>query len=209
MGITKKYGLLWLALYLLMSSCSQLSSFQTGKTLGKNKVEIGGAALVYTLREDIYGSLNLLPLPHSRLWMQYGLAEKLDLGLSGSTGGNITLNTKWQFVGDASSKWAASLGANTEYQLTDELAGVLRFHAPVYGSFHPNEKMAYYVTPRYVLQYVKNDDNNHFLGSALGVQTALSNSWLLSFETGLHYLITHFHCHSKHLQQPHHDFGHF
>ncbi len=171
--------LLFLIHLLLLSSCSQLSSLQTGRTLGKNNKQIGAFTTIYGLHEDISsgGELGSLVLPHEAIWGQYGVTEKLDLGIKVSTGANISLLGKYQIVGDQSSNWAISLGGNAEYQFAGTENLVFRTHLPLYISYHPQDQWGIYATPRYIYQSVSNDAATHFGGSAIGVQRQFNERW--------------------------------
>ena len=180
-----KYWILSLLSLLLLGSCSQLSSLQTGRTLGKDEKMIGAYATAYGLHEDISsgGELGSLVLPQVGFWGQYGINDKLDVGLKVSSGANIGLLGKYQIMGDQESTWALSLGGSAEYQFAGAENLVFRTHVPIYCSWHPQPKLSVYATPRYIFQYVADDDPTHFLGSAAGVHYAFGDRWNGLFES--------------------------
>ena len=177
-----KYLLFVLSL-LLFSSCAQLSSFQTGKTLGKGTNQITVTATGYGVTGEpgsiIEGDLAIFPF--IEVMGQFGITDRLDLGLKLSTGGNAQGHAKFQFAGSLESKFAAALGGGLSYQWADEVR-VYRAHVPLYLSYHPGEKDAIYATPRYIYQSVSDDSDAYFLGSSLGYSRQLSQNFTLFLE---------------------------
>lgn len=167
--------LLFLAI-ITISSCGQLSSFQTAKVVGKGKTTLGGAAFAYGVKDDDALGIGLgnVILPHVEIGARYGLSNSFDMGFKISGGGNALLDGKFQFSGNQTSRFAAAIGGGLEWQFSDVGTQVFRAHLPIYFSFHPNEKSGIYIVPRYAFQYVSNDDNSYFLGSGLGYKYQFS-----------------------------------
>ncbi|HPG09039.1 MAG TPA: hypothetical protein P5275_12710 [Saprospiraceae bacterium] len=154
-----------------LTSCAQLSSFQTAKTVGKNNGEIGFAASgagFTELIDDVDGSTPVLPV--IELWGRYGVGEKVDVGLKVSTGLSGVFDGKFQIVGDQYSKFALALGAGLGFQggTLDNL--LLQAHVPLHMSVHPSEKFAVYLTPRYISQFVIGDGSLNYGGASLGFE---------------------------------------
>ncbi len=172
-------------LLLSLNSCSQLSSFQTAETVGAGNLEIAGGVLAYGVNDEEGNGLGTAVLPHVKTGIKYGLSEQLDIGAKISTGGNILLEGKYQLLGaslpTAQRGLALAAGAGFEYQYANEET-VLRYHIPFFASLRANEKTAFYATPRYVYQWVKEDNNAHFLGSSLGFMRSLNDNLRLSVQ---------------------------
>lgn len=170
--VIKKYRYcFFLFICLLTVGCGQLSSLQTAKVVGKKQATIGGAVLGYGIHDNNVqgGELGSGVVPQVEVLGRYGFSDNFDMGLKLSTGGNIFLDGKLQFAGDANSRFAAAIGGGLEFQMSNFNENiVLRSQLPVYFSFHPSEKSGIYAAPRYVFQYVSNDDNSCFLGGSLG-----------------------------------------
>ncbi len=181
------YLVLLFILLIGASSCAQLTSFQTGRTLGKGQTEITPSVSLLGVVDNpaVSSELGSFVLPFGDISLQHGISERFDLGLKVSTGLNAQLSGKYQFVGDKQSKSALSLGAGLSYQLAGEEL-VLRYHLPLYYSLHFSEKSAFYATPRYMLQQVRNDDNFHFLGLTAGYMHSFNDRLDLGTEFGLH-----------------------
>lgn len=161
------------------SNCAQLSSLQTGRTVGQNELEVGGGLIGYGINDpnagggEIQGGI----LPHLAVWGHYGLLDNVDAQVKISTGGNLSLAGKWQFIGDQESSFAMAIAPGIEGQInpsTDE-SGIFRTHLPLYLSIHPSDRFAAYATPKYIYQVVSDDANSHFLGSSLGVSYDFSD----------------------------------
>lgn len=158
------YTLLLASLFLL-SSCGQLSSLQTGRVLEKGETTIGGAILGYGVQGENAGGgeIGAALFPQAEILVRRGLSSNFDMGLKISTGGNVLLDGKYQFVGNGDSPFAVAIGTGFELQVAEENT-VLRTHFPLYLSYHFKEKNAVYTTPRYVFQYVKEGNNSYFIG---------------------------------------------
>ncbi len=127
--------------------------------------------------------------PHVELMSQFGVTERLDLGLKFSSSANLQAHGKYQFSGNLDSKFAAALGGGLSYQFTGVNEGItlLRTHLPVYLSYHLQEKQAIYATPRFVYQFVSDDDNSYFLGSSLGFSNRFSDNFTGFLEGSFYY----------------------
>ena len=177
--------LLFLAIGMFTVSCGQLSSLQTGKALGKNKVSIGGALWAYSVDNNNSGNGDLGSgvFPYGEIFGRFGLTDKLDVGVKLSAVGNILVDGKFQILGNETSKFAAALGAGFELQATrfSEVL-VYRTHLPLYLSFHPNQKTAFYLTPRLAFQKVSNGSDTFFPGVSVGLENKFSSKFRLYVE---------------------------
>lgn len=182
--------LLFILSITLFSSCAQLSSFQTGKTLGKGNNMITVGAIGYGIKGEpgsvIEGDQAIFP--HVEIMGQFGIAERLDLGVKLSSSANLQAYGKYQIAGNMKSKFAASLGGGFTYQFAgDDGTNIFRTHLPIYLSYHPGEKQAVYATPRFVYQFVSDDNNSYFLGSSLGFSNRFSENFTGFLEGSFYY----------------------
>ena len=176
-----------LSIPFLIGSCAQLSSFQTGKTLGKGNKVFTGGLVGYGLYEPESqgGEIGSTMWPHAVFSTQIGLSNRFDLGLQVSTGYNAQIFGKYQFIGNLESKFAASLGAGGVMQFnTPDEKPIYRGHVPLYLSYHNSEKGAVYLTPRFIYQIVpgEDEDNSYFIGSSGGYAYKFSDVFTGFFE---------------------------
>lgn len=178
--IKKLIAYIFLGINLLgLSSCSQLGSLQTARTLEPEDIEFGGAIYGYGVADSSPSGGDLGPgiFPYGEVYARYGLADNLDAGLKLSSSGSVLLDGKFQFLGGQTDPFAMAIGAGFEYQIPfpEQEATVYRIHLPLYLSYHFNEDNAIYATPRFTIQNVSDDDNDLFVGSAIGYERQLSS----------------------------------
>ena len=109
---------------LLLASCANVSSFQTGRTLGKGELAYGLGAEIGIVEEfeavtgadeDSARELDTgVPIPALAAWVRYGLADNIDAGLRLFTVG-LAGELKAQFAGDAVSPFSAAAGLSVSY----------------------------------------------------------------------------------------------
>lgn len=162
--------LLLLVVLALCSSCAQLSLFQDAKTLGKGNKSIGGHISGYGI-VDIDGNDDII-LPSIVANGSYGVTDRLDLQFSVSLAGSFLFSPKLQLLGNRNSKWAFALNpgiATHVGSFEEEELGILRTHYSAIGSYHPSDKVSIFFEPRYINQYRRDQSNDHFYGSTLGL----------------------------------------
>ncbi len=145
---------------LLLSNCASLSGLQDGRTVGKNNAEIGismnfSQSPDFNKWEDQVDSQNLIPRQYFgnfEFGARYGVAEKLDVTLRLNTALNMGLGVKTQVVGDRESQFALALGA--EVGTFTFISGLWNVQIPVYLSVHPTDQLTWYLTPRYIYQFL-------------------------------------------------------
>lgn len=173
----------------ILTSCGQLSSLQTARVLDEGQVNVGGAVIGYGIQDPDAGGGELGSgiFPHVEVLGRFGIAESMDLGVKLSTGGNLLFDVKYQLVGDAFSEFAVSIGGGLEYQGSNPTENIiLRGHLPVYLSYHPTDNDAVYLSPRYIYQYLSNDDNSFFLGTSFGYSHQFSDRFTGLIETSIY-----------------------
>lgn len=105
-------------------ACLNISSFQTGRTVGKNQLRLGGgvstavirdfSVLTTVLEEEQAEDLSFIPLPSAEISARYGLTDQIDIGVRIYTVG-VGADLKTQFIGDQNSPLAVSLSASANY----------------------------------------------------------------------------------------------
>ncbi|MBK8501435.1 MAG: hypothetical protein IPL46_04065 [Saprospiraceae bacterium] len=158
-----------LQLSLLLTSCAQLSSFQTGRTSGKGNGEVGIAASASGI-SDAFETDASATFFVGEAYGRYGVGENFDIGLKLSTALTGVFDFKYQILGDKISPFAMSIGPGIGFQ--GAIAETLvQLHFPLHLSYHPNEKLAIYASPRYISQLVTGGGSANYLGSSLGFET--------------------------------------
>lgn len=154
----------------MLSSCAQLSSFQTGRTSGKGNGEAGMAmsASGITQAFDTDGSATFVIL---EAFGRYGLAENFDIGLKISTGLTGVIDFKYQIAGDKTSPFAMSVGPGIGFQGAIAGTSLLQLHLPLHMSYHPSERLAIYASPRYISQVITGSGSANYFGSSLGFES--------------------------------------
>lgn len=103
---------------------------------------------------------------------RYGITDKLDIGSKFTLFGTGSIDVKYQFLGNAESKIAASTGVGFGYLThgsdTDKNS-IFDVSIPAYFSCHPVTALSAYVSPRFIYRLLKGP-NNTFFGGAAGLR---------------------------------------
>ena len=166
-------------LTLLLSNCASLTGYQDGRTVGQNNGEFSASLNLsqspdFNDWEDQSDSSSNIPnfyFPNLEFGGRLGIAEKVDLTLRLNTTLNVGIGAKFQVVGDRESQVALALGA--EIGTFGLISGLWNVQVPVYLSIHPKENFAWYLTPRYIRQFVS------FAGADAGLNYIGGNTGLL------------------------------
>lgn len=168
-----------LCVILLMQSCVSNKAFQTARTTPKG--EFGGGLGMTIQGGDVYfeedesisaGGFTL------EAFARVGLSDKADMGLNISLIGTSGADVKFQIAGDATSKFAASIGGGfgvLAFDIDDGTGGVTDLYVPAYLSLYPNEAIGVYFSPRYTLR-VFNDNRENYLGGILGFRVGVEKA---------------------------------
>jgi len=172
------------ALITLLSSCAQISSLQTAKTLPKGDAILGASIAAYGVSDDDFvgGELGTAVVPHLEFFGRQGIAENFDVGLKFSSSLNISIDGKYQFYGNQTSKFALAVGAAFEYQYSNGGNFISRQTLPLYFSFHPNDDFALYTSPKFIHQIISDDNNFMFLGGNIGLQKRIGTRFSIIAE---------------------------
>ena len=118
--IGKYYTLKYIAgviiVTLVISSCSMMSSMQTGRTMKKGDVglAVGYGSLLESNGSNVFSDFHFLELN-----LRYGLFKYFDVGLEFASAYPTTLDVKYQFAGTDSSIYACSIGFGFTVQSDD------------------------------------------------------------------------------------------
>lgn len=142
----------------VLSSCASLTGFQDGRTMGEDNGD-GAISLNFTQGPafsnfgDSLQAENIVsvPFPNIEVGGRYGVIDKLDLMVKVNTNLNFAIGAKYQLWGEPQSKFAFAAGA--EAGTFGLFLGIWNLHLPLYASYHPSEKIAFYASPRYVYQF--------------------------------------------------------
>lgn len=165
----KFYSLLAVAL-LACSSCVQLSTFQTAKTLEKGEGEvliaIGGGGITEGFGDESagFGTFEVAG--------RMGVGEKVDIGLKISHFISYLADVKYQFVGDKQSNFAMATGPGVGIYAFGLGTTIAQFTLPLHMSVHPSERLGIYFTPRYSGQFALGDGGGslNYLGGSVGLE---------------------------------------
>lgn len=151
-------GLALMSAALLLTGCAQFSGFQTARTVDQGGGEIhlaaGGLGTQINFDVDTFINENITAtVPFLEVGGRWGLGEKVDMGLRLSTTLNMTLDARYQFVGDKSSVFAMAIGGGIGYQGGIGPFNLFQTQVPLYMSVHPADNVGIYLTPRFAAQF--------------------------------------------------------
>ncbi len=151
----------------LLSSCGQLTRFESGKTVGKNNIELSAQATCYVSSEaDIF--------PIAQAGLEYGLLEKVDLGLSISNSLSAIINGKFQLVGNQNSTFALSINPALELQFDPLIGSYWKQHIYLPMSIDLDEKRTLLLEPRFIYSI---QELLQAPGLSSGVEMKMDNGW--------------------------------
>ncbi len=161
---------LLLPVLLLLSSCVQLSTFQTAKTVPKGDGEIllafggGGISESFTGESIGFGTFEVAG--------RIGVGEKVDLGLKVSHFASYLADVKFQIVGDQDSKFAMATGPGVGLYAFGFGTTLMQATLPLHMSVHPSDRLGIYFTPRFSSQFALGDGGGslNYLGGSIGFE---------------------------------------
>ena len=162
---------------LLIPSCITISSYQTGRTVGKGIWEIEMAGNGFIVEDEPISFIPFTPrqeekvllLPYGELNNYYGVTENLDLGIRLSSSLYGALTFKQQLIGGKDSPGAVAIGGSFGAFLQDGIRG-WDVRLPVFFSFHPYKKLDIYMNPNYIYQFGGAlEATQHLYGSNIGL----------------------------------------
>lgn len=138
---------------MMFSSCFSFSNMQSGRSLGKEKVELNMSAGYLGITDgDLSGTI---AIPVFEFGGRYGVSENMDIGLKLSNFGTAIGSLKYQFSGTKESQFAAATGFGIgtslfRFDLDGEGISFFQYEIPLHLSYHPTEKLGLIFTPRYM-----------------------------------------------------------
>lgn len=159
-----KYKLFLISIFIILwfNSCSLLSGFQDGRSIGKNNVE-AIAALSTTRLKNFFGTESnndengsVMGIPSIEIGAKYGLTEKMDAALRINSAFSMMVGVKYQFLGDRNSKYAMGTGFDFSVFGFGPFTGH-SLQIPINASYLPSEKVSLYFSPRAIIYWDKTD----------------------------------------------------
>ncbi|MCE2789413.1 MAG: hypothetical protein LW630_05815 [Saprospiraceae bacterium] len=184
LGFSTGYACLIFLGMFLSSGCASLTGYQDGRSLGEGNGEASvslnfSQSPAFTDLEDSVDVTYIprLAFPNLELGGRYGLTDRLDLLLKLNTNLNVGVGAKYQLVGDRMSPFAMSLGA--EVGTFGLVVGLWNLQLPAYFSYHPNEKISIYASPRYIYQFttIGGLEGWNYLGGNAGILLGKRNKF--------------------------------
>jgi hypothetical protein len=174
--------LLPLLLILILHSCISLTSYEDGKTIGKGKFEAmpslnlhQAPSITFFDTENKLEDIPIIVYPNIAMSFKYGIGNRTDLYGKGGTNMGYNVGFKHQLIADRSSKFALATGAEIGILIIPSFFqdgySIPNIQIPIYTSYHPSDKFAVYLTPRYMYQFKSEKDTNDYLyyGGNLGL----------------------------------------
>ena len=152
---------------LFLSSCGQLTRFESGKTVGKNNMELSAQATCFVSSEG-----DILPMAQASL--EYGVLEKIDVGLSISNSLSALVNAKFQLIGNQESKFALSINPALELQVDPFIGPYWKQHIYLPMSLEIDEKRTLLFEPRYIHSI---QELLQAPGLSTGLEMKMDNDW--------------------------------
>lgn len=164
----------------IQCSCVSLSTLQSARTVGKDTIVFSSG---FSIGRFFHTSPSLMApsnddkevkdieevneddffsLPVIEMQALAGVLNNFDVNSGINTAGFISVDFKYQFIGDRKSFFAASIGAGAAFSILELLFALEEYNLtlPLYLSVHPNEKLSIYTAAGYTYaQYDKFTEN--------------------------------------------------
>jgi hypothetical protein len=145
----------------LMTGCVSFSTLQTGRVLGEGN--FAGTMALSSINGQILSDSAATTAPMFEFQGTYGITEKIDGFIKIGLLGTSSLGAKYQLLGDDESKGALSFG--TSIGTISTSSGIYEttiwdWTIPVYASYHPTDWLAVYASPKYVMRFTGNYEND-------------------------------------------------
>jgi hypothetical protein len=186
----KLVSYLFCVLIFLFTGCISITSLQSGRTEGEGNIELAASATYgkhshYSLDLEEYGNMPIVEIGGT-----IGLSEDFDFSININSIFSLSSNIKYQFIGNKTSVFASSLGAEAGISFIMLGNALLYYYysLPLYLSYHISDKAFIFLTPRYGKSFLEypSDDNpnfipryiNHF-GISYGISYGKKNRMIL------------------------------
>jgi len=182
-----KSGIFLCFLVPVFMGCASLSTMQTARVTEKGKfdylVDYGSA---------YYADMPPNHCPVAEFGLRYGITDYLDVGYKISISSISTLDFKYQFLGDKKSKFAGSIGLGGGIAMgmgDGATAFTYDTMLPVYFSYHPNDWLSLYCSPKYIiyrkdisLEFEETTTTiTHFYGATAGIRIGKRVAFLAEY----------------------------
>jgi len=170
-----------LCLGMLLQSCISNKAFQTARVTPQGEKGWGmGVALPKADFFDTNADGEIIDTTSlggfaGEFFFRTGIAENLDVGVNLTLLGTSGADIKYQFLGDAESKIAGSVGAGFGYLSfssgegdSESSSSIIDITIPTYFSYHPSSAIGVYVSPKYIFR--KADSNSSNFGGVAGLR---------------------------------------
>jgi len=156
---------------LSIQSCISTSALQTARVTPAGETAWGIGVLL-PKAELINGDSTDFKSFAGELSARYGITDKLDVGAKLTLIGTGGVDAKYQFLGDAESKFAGSAGLGFGYLsfgTDDDKTTLYDLTVPAYFSYHPVTAVSAYVSPRFIYRHLPGASNT-FFGGVVGLR---------------------------------------
>lgn len=171
---------MFLCLGMLFQSCISNKAFQTARVTPEGEKGWGmGLALPKgdfydtNAEGEIVDTVSLGGFA-AEFFFRTGITEKIDVGVNLTLLGTSGADIKYQFLGDESSTIAGSIGAGFGYLSfsadgdSAESNTIIDINIPAYFSYHPNNSIGVYLSPKYIFR--KAGENSSNFGAVAGLR---------------------------------------
>lgn len=137
-------------------NCVSINPLQDGRTLKKNSIEIAPSinfSSTNNVMENCIKTCNEHKIiPYITIRGKYGIRHNLDLGVNVDFSTNLGFTGKYQFIGNQTAKINASVGLDFGLNIYLIAYEKIQYYysVPFYLSYNPNDKFAFYLTPRFI-----------------------------------------------------------
>ncbi len=167
------------------SSCISISSLETARVVEPKKFGVGiGTGLPNYSYKDDERETKVVSVVSEISW-RYGLVDQLDLGLNLKVVGLLGMDLKYQFLGDATSLFAAAAGFEAGYFFIPTIdyndANTFETAIPLFFSYHPTENFAVYINPKYIYRKYGSIESTSFIGGVGGLRIGKSKAGFIEY----------------------------
>jgi len=177
-----------LILWFFCQACYFSPALRTGRTLEKGQQQIGANISTFVAPDDTDETV-VLPIPEA--YFASGLTDKIDI-IGKISLASVHTEARYQFLGDKVSSFAGSAGLGVSLSFfafnifdVDENFLTLTPTVPLFFSYHPSDKFAVYVSPRYsILALIGNEPDGipGIFSMAGGIE--IGNQFVVNLEGG-------------------------
>lgn len=167
-----------------LTSCASYNHFHTARTVGDDALDYGlgfgyGSSSFSDDLDNTTASEDNVSIAYPDMigFIRYGFSEKFDMGVIGSSSGNIGLDLKYQLIGDRYSGNNFYLSSGAEY--TSNWLAIIedvsfsQYVLPIYTSYYFTQNFGISLGARYMhirSNLVEDDGTYNLIGFTLGLE---------------------------------------